>query len=83
MNPLCNWFGCKGPGFDPDDFLPRSGSLCVRCGEEIPYGDLVGDTRHNRTARRLAYWLFRKWWPEKCTCGKRFAHEETDRCLPF
>jgi len=32
----------------------------------------------------VRYWLFRRWWPEKChECGKRFGtHSECDG-IPF
>lgn len=70
---LCWWFGCKADGVD----LP-----CERCGEPVDYGDLVGDTRHRWFVAWLSYWLFRRWWPERCRdCGKRFGEHKD--CLPF
>lgn len=77
----CWWFGCKEE--DPEDMLAPPGYKdCVRCGECVEYGDLVGDTRHNRVKGLLRYWLWRHWVPEPCIeCGKRFG--DHTNCLPF
>lgn len=43
----------------------------------------VYETRHERLLCLLHHWLYRRWWPQKCQCGRRWKHEETDECLPF
>ena len=76
---LCWWCGHEQ---HPQDSAPPESATCMYCGEPVPYGDMVGDTRHSRTMDGLRYWLFRRWWPARCgDCGKRFGgHSE---CLPF
>lgn len=77
----CWWVGCEQ---HPQDSAPPESASCMHCGELIPYGDMVGDTRRNRTMDRLRYWLLRRWLPEKCTaCGTRFGHSESCDGLPF
>ena len=52
---LCWWFGC-----DPDYPLAvyGEGVPCKRCECcDVPYGDLVGDTRHRRFVESLKYWV--------------------------
>ena len=73
----CWWFGCEE--------CPASYSGCCRyCDEIISYGDLVGDTRHNRAKAWAEHWFWRKWWPEKCPdCGGRWRHDETKAHIPF
>lgn len=77
MKLRCWWFGCRGYNPDYDD-------LCGRCGQEIPYHDLVGDTRHEYFKFLLKYWFYRKWIPEKCKdCNKRYGrHTDCDE-IPF
>ena len=79
----CWWFGCEP---HPQEYCHRSDDwrTCIHCGQEVLYGDLVGDTRHNRAKKWARYWLWRKWWPEKCSdCGGRWAHDNTRDHLPF
>lgn len=85
MKLLCWWFGCHPR---PHSFYGARYEICWRCGEEVPYSDLVGDTRHNRAKQWANYWLFRKWFPERCrACGRRWkcnesiSHEDAD--IPF
>jgi hypothetical protein len=78
---MCWWFGCDA---HPQEYCHRNDNMfqCVRCGEEASYSDLVGDTRHNRFKECLLYWLWRRWFPSKCSdCGKRFG-DHSD-CIPF
>lgn len=86
---MCWWFGCTPNHdrtyfwFDKDhceDHLP-----CKRCDNyDVSYGDMVGDTRHNRFKERCNYWLFRKWIPEKCSdCGHRYKCDESIDHIPF
>ena len=84
----CWWFGCVpgdlarhyySDGSGCDDFYH-----CKRCGNEVDYGDLVGDTRHNRFKENMNYYLFRKWFPAKCPdCGRRYGHDESIDHIPF
>ena len=79
----CWWFGCEP---HPQEYCHRGDDwlTCMHCGRETPYGDLVGDTRHNRAKAWARYWLWRKWWPEKCSdCGGRWTHDDTRDHLPF
>ena len=80
-NIRCWWFGCEPHPQDPTDpeFLE-----CMHCDEIISYGDMVGDTRHNRFKEWCNYYLFRKWWPEKCSsCGHRFKCDDDVDHIPF
>lgn len=80
MNIKCWWFGCEP---HPQDPSPPEFLMCDRCGENVSYGDLVGDTRHERFKAWVKYYFFRKWWPEKCkSCGRRFKPCDDD-CIPF
>lgn len=55
---------------------------CDRCGELMTYEALAGVTRLEQIKSAASYYLFRKWWPEKCAeCGKRYGEHED--CLPF
>jgi len=75
----CWWLGCEQ---HPQDPAPPDYAMCMRCDAIVPYGDMVGDTRHNRTMGWLRYWLLRRWWRDKCgDCGKRFG--DHGECLPF
>lgn len=79
----CWWFGCEA---HPQEYCHRNDDwlTCMHCGREVPYGDLVGDTRHNRAKAWVHYWLWRKWWPARCpTCGGRWACDKTQDHLPF
>lgn len=81
----CWWFGCA-PDYDhPCELAPNYVVPCVRCGaHETSYADRVGDTRHNRAKAWARYWLWRKWWPAKCSdCGGRWQHDATRDHLPF
>jgi hypothetical protein len=77
----CWWFGCEPHPADPapPDFLE-----CQHCGELVTYGDLVGDTRHNRALDR-ALRLWRMVWRKKCPdCGRRFRPcDEQVEHIPF
>lgn len=75
---LCWWFGCYRHENDP---APPGYAHCVRCDGIVPYSDEVGDTRHNRAKDWCRWYLFRKWWPEKCEHGKRWRCNEEH--LPF
>ena len=76
---ICWWFGCRKHDMDP---APPEYAECVRCGCIVPYADMAGGTRHRRFTSWCNWWLFRKWWPEKCGfCGKRFGNHYD--CLPF
>jgi len=77
----CWWFGCEphpqDPGW-PDELE------CMHCSRNIPYCDLVGDTRHNRMMDWIRHWLFHRWIPEKCpACGARFSHCNNCDGIPF
>ena len=80
---VCWWFGCRPdaayPSKCPDGYVVP----CTRCGaEDIDYGILAGDTRHNRAVECLQHWLFRRWFPVRCNdCGRRYGPH--DGCLPF
>lgn len=77
----CWWLGCEQ---HPHDSAPPEYATCIHCGECVPYGDMVGDTRHNRAKAWARYWLWRKWWPAKCSdCGGRWQHDATRDHLPF
>lgn len=79
----CWLFGCEA---HPQEYCHRDDNRfdCIHCGEETSYGDLVGDTRFNRLQDWVNYWLFRKWWPVKCShCGHRFGCDESVDHLPF
>jgi len=81
--PRCWWLGCEA---HPQEYCHRNDDwlTCLHCGREVGYGDLVGDTRHNRAKEWARYWFWRKWWPERCsTCGGRWTHDETKDHLPF
>ena len=81
IHPLCWWFGCKS---HPQDPSPPEHLLCIRCKRTVPYGDMVGATRHRRFMDFCRWWFFRKWWPEKCSdCGRRFSCDNTIDHLPF
>lgn len=86
---LCWWFGCE-PDHDKtccayDEFNTWCHTPCKRCDVlDVDYASLVGDTRHNRMKENLRYWLFRKWWPEKCSdCGHRYKCDDSIDHLPF
>lgn len=42
----CWWYGHEQ---HPQDPTPPDEATCMHCGGYVPYGDMVGDTRHNRT----------------------------------
>ena len=75
----CLFFGCC-PG--PNDWPGDEGPWCYRCGHEVSYGDLVGDVPVNKLKDFCKYWLFRKWFPEKCGCCRR-RYGDHKHCLPF
>ena len=71
---LCWWFGCA-PDFDDEgvllDYQYGGDPKCKRCGDDVCFGDIVGDTRHNRLIEWLKNWLYSKWIPLKCEyCGR-------------
>ena len=88
---ICWWFGCKpdhdNAVFDTDEYSYGWCTPCMRCHEtDIGYDDLVGDARHKRFKKWLNYYLYRKWWPEKCTdCGHRYKcnNSITHDHIPF
>lgn len=88
-NLLCWWFGCKAgePVYDSCEYIGWI-HPCLRCGaDDVSYGDMVGDTRHNRLMEWLKHWLFWRWYmrilPAKCSeCGRRGC-DDFDHQLPF
>lgn len=81
MRFRCWFFGCQ-PKLD--DLTPPEYLECHRCGENICYGDIVGDNRYYRFKEFLKWWLFRKWIPEKCySCGKRYRCDDIGHDIPF
>lgn len=82
MNIVCWWFGC-----DPiwEAYGHGDGSIpCARCGaHNTTYEDRAGITRHEAAKSFFRYWFFRRWWPKRCICGKRWQHEMTEDCIPF
>lgn len=77
----CWWLGCEQ---HPQDPAPPDYATCMHCGECVPYGDMIGDTRRNRTMGWLRYWMWRRWWPEKCpACSSRFGHSDDCDGIPF
>lgn len=77
----CWWLGCEP---HPQDPAPPEYVTCMHCGEPVPYGDMVGDTRHNRATDWLRYWLWRRWYPAKClACGGRFGCRDGCDGIPF
>jgi hypothetical protein len=79
MRLLCWWFGCEG---DPQDPAPPEYLQCRRCSDSVSYGDMVGDTRHNKFKEFVLYWFWKKWAPDKCIdCGKRYG--DHSGCIPF
>ena len=61
MNIRCWLFG-HSPNWDTwqGGVLPK----CKRCGEEVPYSDLVGDTRLNHFKERIKG-IVLSFWPAK------------------
>jgi hypothetical protein len=56
----------------------------MHCGEYVPYGDMVGDTRHGRMMERLRYWHPLRWLPRRCAaCGAMFGHRGDCDGIPF
>ena len=81
MRLRCWWFGCEQ---HPQDSAPPDYATCMHCGECVSYGDMIVDTRHNRARDWLSYWLWRRWWPEKCSmCGSRFKCSGDCDGIPF
>lgn len=77
----CWWFGCEP---HPQDSAPPDEITCMHCYRNVPYGDMVGDTRHNRTIDWLRHWMWRRWVPAKCSaCGTRFGHRGYCDGIPF
>ncbi len=77
----CWWYGHEQ---HPQDSAPPESATCMHCGDYVPYGDMVGDTRRNRTLDWLRYWLWRRWLPAKCpACGARFGHRGDCDGIPF
>ena len=71
----CWWFGCES---HPQDPAPPEYAHCMRCDECVTYGDMVGDTRHNRFKDWLRRHSWRRLWPKKCAdCGNRFKCDES------
>jgi hypothetical protein len=77
---ICWWFGCN----PQRDYYGYPGEHCQRCGEEVSYSDLVGDTRHNRFKVWASWSLWKKWIPRKCPdCGRYFKCDPSIDHLPF
>ena len=77
----CWWYGHEP---HPMDTAPPDETTCAHCGEYVPYSDMVGDTRHNRTVGCMRYWLWRRWMPEKCAaCGAWLGHRDNCDGIPF
>lgn len=77
----CWWYGHEQ---HPQDSAPPESATCMHCGEYVPYGDMVGDARHNRVMGSLSYWLWRRWRPAKCpACGARYGHRGDCDGIPF
>lgn len=59
----------------------------MHCGDYVPYGDMVGDTRHNRAIdqwHRFTWAILRRWLPHKCpACGKRGKCADDCDGIPF
>lgn len=80
----CWWFGCT----QEYDYYGCPEDKCSVCGKEIDYASCAGDTRHNKMKEyifgNLKYYLFRKWFPEKCEyCGHRYKCDELIDHIPF
>ena len=86
---LCWWFGCDADHDNAQSWHDYDHweyhVPCRRCDcKDVSYADQVGDTRHNRFKNWCNYWLFRKWWPAKCSeCGHRFKCDESIDHIPF
>jgi len=77
----CWWFGCEP---HPQDSAPPDEVKCMHCGSNVSYGDMVGDTRHNRATDWLRYWMLRRWLPAKCSaCGARYGCRGDCDGIPF
>lgn len=85
----CWWFGCDPDYGNAMSYVAEDGcschTPCKRCdNHHVDYSDMVGDTRHNRFKDAINYWMFRKWWPKKCSnCGHRFRHNDNIDHIPF
>ena len=79
MRLVCWFFGHV-----PRDYNYPESVYCMKCGEWVPYEDLIADTRYYRTKRWLRHWMLRRWWPEKCRwCGHRRRHTKECDQFPF
>lgn len=77
----CWWFGHEQ---HPQDLAPPDYATCMHCGEYMSYGEMVGDTRHNRMVDWLRHSLYRRWVPAKCAaCGSLFRHRNACDGIPF
>ncbi len=77
----CWWHGHER---HPQDSAPPEETTCMHCGEYVPYGDMVGDTRHGRMMERLRYWHPLRWLPRRCAaCGAMFGHRGDCDGIPF
>ena len=58
---------------------------CKRCDcGDIPYEELVCDSRYARLIESVRYYGFRKWWPRKCReCGHRWRCDDSVSHVPF
>lgn len=75
MGLYCWWFGCER---HPEDYTPPDYVCCVRCGENVTYSDLVGDTRHYRFMDLCAKFSPRRLFPPKCPdCGHRYRCDDS------
>lgn len=79
MALYCWWFGCEPHPQDPSEY-----PSCIRCGYDVSYGDMVGDSRHQR-AKDFMYRAWRTIWPKKCSaCGRRYKPcDESIDHIPF
>lgn len=77
----CWW---RGHEPHPQDPSPPEALSCMHCGGWVSYGDMVGDTRQNAFKNWARYWLFRRWFPKKCSmCGRRRGHSLECDDIPF
>lgn len=80
----CWWFGHKtrngADGYNGYSFI----WMCSRCEKELYYHDMVCDSLHENVGNSVRYWLFRKWFPVKCSdCGHRYKCDDSKPHIPF
>lgn len=81
---LCWWFGHRPDMESVQDAYDYSTVPCDRCGQDLSYDDMVGQSRHERAKDWLGYWAWRRWVPGPCpACGGRFKCKENCDGIPF